>query len=95
MSETNEQEFYDNLKEKLDDTTEFPSEYMYKFIMPNENQKMAEVQSVFDNANPEFAYRESKSGKFLSITVMVYVLDSDTIIDYYKRIGKIDGVIML
>ena len=39
--------------------------------------------------------RESKNGKYTSVTVVIYVIDADQVIHFYKEVGKIEGVIML
>lgn len=91
----NTEEFYDKLKISLQATTEFPSDYTYKFIIPTSHKKLAEIQQVFDGTEPTFSSNESKNGKYTSMTVVVYVLDADQVIYYYKEVAKIEGVIML
>ena len=36
--------FYKKLKNQLDDTTTFPSDYLYKFIVTSEGDKVALVK---------------------------------------------------
>ncbi|HUH35481.1 MAG TPA: DUF493 domain-containing protein [Moheibacter sp.] len=91
----NTEEFYAKFKTSLEETTEFPSEFTYKFILPTSHKKLAEIQQVFDGTNPTFRSNESKNGKYTSITVVIYVLDADQVIYYYKEVAKIEGVIML
>ena len=94
-SERSPEEFYASLKRELDNVTSFPSNYTYKFIIPTDNKKIAEIQRVFDDTRPQFQMKESKNGKYTSITVVVYVLDSDQVIHFYKEVSQIEGVIML
>lgn len=91
----NQEEFYKKFKERLDDTTEFPSNYTFKFIVPTDNKRIAEVQRVFDGARPQFQMKESKNGKYTSVTVVTYVLDADQVIHYYKAASSIEDVMML
>jgi len=91
----NQEEFYKKFKERLDDTTEFPSSYTYKFIIPTDNKRIAEVQRVFDGARPQFQMKESKTGKYTSVTVVVYVIDADQVIHYYQAASSIQDVMML
>lgn len=91
----NQDEFYKKFKERLEDTTEFPSNYTYKFIVPTDNKRIAEVQRIFDGARPQFSMKESKTGKYTSVTVVTYVLDADQVIHYYKSASSIEDVIML
>src|SRR5690606_6015551 len=58
------EEFYFKFKERLEDTTEFPSDFTYKFIIPTSHKKVAEIKRVFDGANPRFQMIESKNGKY-------------------------------
>lgn len=91
----NTEDFYVKFKERLEDTTEFPSDFTYKFILPTSHKKIAEVQRVFDGAHPKFQMKESKNGKYTSVTVIVYALDADQVIHYYQEVAKIEEVIML
>lgn len=96
MNQTEKQEeFYKTFKERLNDTTDFPSNYTYKFIIPTDNKRIAEVQRVFDEARPQFQMKESKTGKYTSITVVIYALDADQVIYYYKQASSIEDVMMM
>lgn len=95
MDQTNQQEFYKKFKERLDDTTEFPSNYTFKFIVPSDNKRIAEVQRLFDGSRPQFQMKESKTGKYTSVTAVVYVLDADQVIHYYQQASSIEDVYML
>lgn len=89
------EEFYAKLKEELNKVEDFPTNFTYKFIIPTENKKIALIQSVFDDARPQFQMKESKNGKYTSITVVIFALDADQVIYFYQKVGKIEGVIML
>ncbi len=39
--------------------------------------------------------RNSKNGKFISISVRCYVASSDEVIEIYKRASKIEGIVAL
>ena len=93
--EQQQEYFYKKLKEELNKVEKFPTNFTYKFIIPTEHKKIAEVQKIFDDASPQIQMKESKNGKYTSITVVVYVIDADQVIYYYKEVGKIEGVIML
>ena len=95
MNNESQEEFYKQFKERLEDTTEFPSSYTFKFIVPTDNKRIAEVQRVFDGARPQFSMKESKTGKYTSVTAVVYVIDADQVIHYYKEAASIKDVMML
>lgn len=90
-----QENFYKKLKGELNKVEKFPTNFTYKFIIPTEHKKIAEIQQIFDDANPQFQMRESKNGKYTSVTVVIYVIDADQVIHFYKEVGKIEGVIML
>ncbi|WP_373942680.1 hypothetical protein [Polaribacter sejongensis] len=37
---SDKKEFYKKLKSQLDDTTKFPADYMYKFIVPTDGNQV-------------------------------------------------------
>ena len=43
------EEFYIRLREELSNTSAWPSEYLYKFIVPTSPKKIEEVENAFDN----------------------------------------------
>ena len=49
MSKENAEAFYKKLKIKLKDTSNWPSKYLYKFIVPSKPQKIKQVEDIFDN----------------------------------------------
>lgn len=88
-------DFYVTFKEKLEEVHAFPTDYIFKFILPSEQSKIARVHSIFEKARTAFSTRESKNGKYSSITVKVPVTDADDVILYYRQVSAIDGVMML
>jgi len=96
MNENKEKEaFYKRLEKKLLQTTSFPSEYQYKFIVASDNRKLASVQKVFDGMRPTVSSRGSKNGKYTALTIQIYALDAAVVIEKYKEVSEIKGVIML
>ncbi len=90
-----ETDFYKNLKLNLEKTTTFPSEYMYKFIIPTNNDKFAVIENIFNNLGAIINSKKSKNGKYTSLTIMVKMNSVDDIISKYKEVAKIEGVISL
>lgn len=87
--------FYKNLKSQLEDTTQFPADYLYKFIVPTEENQVHEVESLFDNTGAIITTKESKTGKYVSVSVVLKVENANTIIDFYLKAEKIKGIISL
>jgi hypothetical protein len=97
MDEQNKkiEEFYKNLEEKLANTNEWPTLYMFKFIIPNDLHKLALVEKLFDKETASMYTNESKTGKYISITAKEMMLTPKDVIKKYKNAAKIDGIIML
>lgn len=87
--------FYASLKEKLEDTHDFPEDYLYKFIIPNSQEKMTEIYRIFDGMKHTIKNRDSKNGKYISLSINAFVLDADQVIDIYKKVGAIEGIMSL
>lgn len=85
---------YDDLRAKLNAGNSWPQIYMFKFIVPSDNQKIALVESLFDD-DADIKLQPSSKGKYTSLTARVVMLDAEAIIDVYKRAAEIEGIISL
>ena len=90
----NHEEFYASLKTKLEDVHSYPTMYMFKFIVPSLSNKVEQVSDLFGK-EANITSRQSSKGKFTSLTVKLVMLSSDEIIQKYKEVAKIEGVMML
>lgn len=90
-----QEEFYISLKQKLEENHNFPEDYLFKFIIPNSQEKVIEILKVFDGFKYTMSNRESKNGKYTSLSINAFVLDANQVIDLYKKVGAIEEVIML
>lgn len=88
--------FYTNLKAKLEETTTWPSVYLYKFIVPGSNQKVAQIEELFDGLDAEISTKNSSKGTYISVSIKVTMASADAVIDKYKAVGDtVEGVIAL
>ena len=87
--------FYTKLKAQLEDTTTFPSDYLYKFIVPTDANQVAEVEELFNNTGAVITTKKSKTGKYISVSIVLKVQTSIEVISYYKKAEKIKGIISL
>ena len=87
--------FYVKLKSQLEDTTKFPTDYMYKFIVPTDENQLQEVQDLFNNKGAVIKTKKSKTGKYISITIVLKLKKAEEVITYYKKVEKIKGIISL
>ncbi|WP_406684294.1 DUF493 domain-containing protein [Seonamhaeicola sp. MEBiC1930] len=89
-------EFYEKLKGQLYETTSWPAEYLYKFIVKSDIKKIALVETIFDNMGAVINTVESKNGKYTSVSVNLLMRDPDAVIEKYKEVAeKVEGVISL
>ncbi len=88
-------EFYKKLKHRLEETTEFPTKYLYKFIIPADDSKMLEIEVMFDHTGAVIEKKTSKTGKYVSLSILVQMANADVIIEKYKEVAKVEGVISL
>ena len=91
----NRAEFYGNLKKKLEEQHDFPTLYMFKFIVPNELEKEAQLMGIFQKEESEFSSRESKTGRYISLTIKAVMVDAQSVISAYQKAEKIEGIVSL
>lgn len=88
-------EFYKKLKVQLEDTTVFPSKYLFKFIVPTDVDKIEEIESTFNHSGAVITKKQSKNGKYTSVSVLVRMANADSVITKYKEVSKVEGIISL
>ena len=93
--ENNPEEFYDKLKERLEETTSWPAEYLFKFIVPSAKDKITTIEDIFDNTGAVIDTKESRKGTYTSVSVNVRMKDPDAVIKKYKEAAVVEGVISL
>ncbi|MCX6296260.1 MAG: DUF493 family protein [Bacteroidetes bacterium] len=90
----NKDEQFEKLRVQLLLEKEWPTLYMFKFIIPADNRKIALVESKFSD-EAVITQKESSNGKYISITIKEVMLDADSIISKYKEMEGIEGLISL
>jgi len=85
---------YDNLRSKLEKDFSWPSVYMFKFIVPSDNQKIALIGKEF-GSEAIINLRQSSGGKFTSITIKELMLSPDEVIKRYQKLEGIEGIMSL
>jgi len=92
----NQKEFYEKLKSQLYETNTWPAEYLYKFIVKSDIQKIAEIEAIFNNMGAVINTIESKNRKYTSISINVLLRDPEAVVTKYKEvIENVEGVISL
>jgi len=88
-------QFYKKLKKKLEEETTFPSDYLFKFIVPTSVQTISKVEKLFDHMGAVIRKKTSKKGTFTSISIHLQVESADAVILKYREAEKIEGIISL
>lgn len=90
------EEFYKKLRSQLYETTSWPAEYLYKFIVKSDIKKIAKIEAIFNNMGAVINTVESKNGKYTSVSVNLLMRDPNSVIEKYKEVAeKVEGVISL
>jgi len=87
-------EQFKNLYEKLSKDKNWPQVYMFKFIIAASNKNIALVESKFSD-EATIQQKESSGGKYISITVKEVMLNAEAVIEKYREISTIEGVMSL
>ena len=95
MDQNKSDEFYSRLKEQLLDNSTWPSNYLYKFIVPTDAEKIEQINTIFDNTGAVIESKKSKKGTYTSISITVNMKDPDEVIKKYKEVSTVEGVISL
>ncbi len=85
------QDWWDRFQALLDEQIDFPSEYLFKFIVPSSN--LDELKHVF--GHHPVKVRESRKGNYVSVTARMEVHSSDEVIAVYNAAAEVEDVISL
>ncbi len=86
---------YESLKIQLEESSKWPSEYIFKFILKSdEKEKQMQVRGLF-NQNVSLSFKSSSKGKYLSVTIKAIMESPDHVIGIYQEAGKIKDLIVL
>ena len=83
--------FYEQLKSRLDTVHSWPSNYQFKFIVPQ--HKKAELLGILPTGLIE--EKLSRTGRYISISLKTRIEASDDIIAVYQRAQLIEGIVSL
>lgn len=89
------EEFYIRLTQQLQEDTVWPSPYLYKFIIPASLEKIAEIEAVFNLMDAEIQTRDSSKGNYTSVSVKVTMVSPEAVVEKYKEVSRVEGVISL
>ncbi len=90
-----QEEFYSKLRKQLEEVHCWPTTYLFKFIIPSSLEKLAEIEQVFDDTEALISTRDSSKGKYIGVTIKVPMKNPDDVIERYKGVSKIEGIVSL
>ena len=88
---TMNEEWFISFREKLDQHHQWPSLYVFKFIVPTGKEE--DVKKILAPATT--TERLSKQGNYTSITAQLIMPSSDSVIAIYQKASLIEGLIAL
>ena len=92
----NPDEFYNKLRGQLQESANWPAEYLYKFIIPTDIHKIAILEAIFDNMGAVINTTASKKGNYTSVSINILMRNPDAVIEKYLEVAeKVEGVISL
>ncbi|MFP9117556.1 DUF493 family protein [Flavobacterium sp. RNTU_13] len=89
------EEFYRRLTEELAGSADWPALYLFKFIVPSDDQKIQTVENAFNNMGAVIETSKSKTGKYTSVSINVKMQGPEAIVEKYKQLSVIEGIISL
>lgn len=87
--------FYKRLATELDNQNTWPANYLFKFIVPNQDDNVLIVENAFNALGAIIKTTASKTGKFTSVSIDVMMPNAQTIIQKYKDLSNIKGIVSL
>lgn len=88
------EDFLQRLETQLTSHGKWPQVYMFKFIIQNNNRDYAILRQIFDEQSL-LTHRNSRNGKYISITVKEMMMDAAEVMDRYRQAAQIEGIIAL
>lgn len=82
------------LKAVIDETVTFPSDYVFKFIVPLEQiQHLLVIVEEIEGTHLE--KKPSQNGNYISVTLKIVAYESEDILIIYRKASKVKGIISL
>ena len=82
---------FEAFKKKLDDQHDWPTDYLFKFIVP----KSRETEVCDFLPKQKIKIKESKKGNYVSVSVMFEMNSREVVMCIYEKAHKIEGLIAL
>lgn len=94
-SQAQEASFYQRLHTQLSKSTDWPSRYLFKFIIPKDENRKNVLLAIFSGMETDVTIKNSSGNKYQSISVESVFETPELIIEIYKKAAQIEGIIQL
>lgn len=85
----------ERFKAALDTCHQWPCAYAFKFVVaaPDLEELVLLIHNLLPS--PELSTRNSRTGKWVSLTVEAHLESSDQVLDVYERVSRLGVVLSL
>jgi len=84
----------ESLRNSLNQLHQWPSVYLFKFVILNEPKKIEQLRAIFTDPG-KHVVKPSKNGKYISFSITEVMTSAESVIEKYQQVGEIEGVISL
>ena len=84
--------WHSSFREKLDRFYAWPSLYTFKFIVPSDKKETLRQLFPLHTTATE---KSSQKGKYISLTYQMMMPSSESVIDVYRKVSVIEGIVAL
>ncbi len=95
MKDNKTEEFYSKLIRQLKETNSWPSDYLFKFIVPSKEEKIEAINSIFNEPHAQINHKQSSKGTYTSVSIKMRLECAEDVVVKYKEVSVIEGVISL
>jgi len=89
-------DFYKKLQSQLEDYTNWPAPYLFKFIVPTDNSKVEQILQFFeDTPGAQAKTKTSSKGHYTSISIEATMSSAEAVIKKYQQVSVVEGLLSL
>lgn len=91
--ENNLNDEYSKIRELLDAEYTWPALYIFKFVVPKAS--LSDLEQILGEYKSFLTKKSSKTGKYISVTLNITMESTESVIDIYKKVKQVKGVMAL
>lgn len=90
------EKFYEGLQNQLEQYTDWPAPYLFKFIVPTDESKIQQIVGFFkDVPNAKVRTKTSSKGQYTSVSIEAILESAEAVIEKYKKVSVVEGLLSL